>query len=191
MAAVCYDVPDRRNPYQDVSSSDQEALPEPPEQYFWTKTFLLRRSFDPRVENVPYIDFLRSEWAGVDCAEASHEECERGEEEDEEEQGPEDENLTRVFMRGRLFMSGAGVQETYRGQAEEVEKFCGPMSLGELSKRSVEKSKWSVALLDERNEKGQSRPYRGWLTASQLYEELRKQVRYGLPERKDKSVEGL
>jgi hypothetical protein len=127
----------------------------------WNPEFATRRKLDYSVENKPYIE--AREELGVEDNMETH--AEPGEE----------ESLVRVFMRS------PGESDVCLPQADKVETFCFGANLESLRAEKGKANEPLVAWLDERSfagGKGCSRPYRGPLTARDLYKELKKPVRY-------------
>jgi hypothetical protein len=122
----------------------------------WDPEFATRRDLDYSIENKPYIE-ARAEL------------------------GIEDESIVRAFM------CGPDESDACVPQVDKVEAFCCGASLESL-RAEKEKGKASeplVAWLDERSfagGEGNSRTYRGPLTARDLYKELKKPVRCSGPD---------
>jgi hypothetical protein len=80
----------------------------------------------------------------------------------------------------QTFMQDSNESNVCLPQADKVEAYCFGANLESLAAGKGEASERLVAWLDERSfatRRGCSRPYRGPLTASDLYRELKKPVR--------------
>jgi hypothetical protein len=115
----------------------------------WNQTFASRQSLDYSNENKPYVEYKENP----------------------------DVDVIRFFMR-----NFTGQPERCLHQAEAVEGFCSGASLEALQGGVDENIQRPVALLDDRSntevdsQRGYCRPHKGPLTASQLFQELKKQV---------------
>jgi hypothetical protein len=96
------------------------------------------------------------------------------------------ENKPYIETRGvdesvvRTFMQDSDESDVCLPQADKVEAYCFGANLESLAAGNGEASERFVAFLDERSfpaRGGRSRPYRGPLTACDLYRELKKPVR--------------
>jgi hypothetical protein len=158
----------------------------------WPSCFTERREFNKAGENQPYVEFIGgiegfdtdsgeededednvNSLAGEDRSDTAvvEYETQANQGQHHDDNGPLETDLVRRFMRH------AEEKLRYYDQAEKVEDFCQGASLSRLRDGKFEGSEKPVAFLDDRSTSTLwSRPYRGPLTAPDLYQALMREV---------------